>query len=96
MVVEIVMAPVDLVIRKVVHDATMEQLAYLLDEVEEWDKDLYEYCRESNECKLQMLRIALETASIILRKLLEDSIEDEWKIALEVYESLTKGSRYHT
>jgi len=96
MVIEVVMAPVDLVIRKVVHEATMEQLSYLLDEVEEWDRDLYEYCRESNECKLQMLKIALETASIILSHILESSIEDEWRAILEAYEAVTKGSKYHT
>jgi len=95
LVIEVVAIPVEFMLRKIIHDAVMEQLGYLCSELEAIDPDLAESCSGDVDCKLDMLKIAYETTVIILRELLEKSFEDEWKDILDVYHNV-KNSIYIT
>jgi len=92
----IIAVPLDLAVRKMVHEATTELYLELMAELREWDRDLYEYCTTSVDCKLQLIRISIDVAAIIIRELLEEAVRDEWEAALEAYNAVTRGSTYHT
>jgi len=96
MAVNVVEIPVDVAFAAMVHNAVVEQFAELVSELKVWDKELYEFCAISKECKLQLLKISLESAAAILRQMLDEAIDNEWKTILEAYEQVTKGTNYHT
>jgi len=92
----VISVPLDFAVRKMVHDATTVLYLKLMSELSEWDRDLYEYCAVNADCKLQLIRISIDIAAIMIRELLEEAVRDEWEAALEAYNAVTRGSAYHT
>jgi len=89
MTVELI--PIEWAVRKMVHDITLQNFAELCSELEDIDTDIAEKCCGSDiDCKLQVLRIAFETASFTLKDLLEIALKEEWEAALRAYEDVKK------
>jgi len=82
-------------IADVLHQASLGQFFKLFEELREWDRELYEFCKFSKECKHQLLRIAIESAAIVLRWIFDVAVEVELEAADEAYRRAVSAD-YHT
>jgi len=85
-----------IMIADVLHQASLGQFFKLFEELREWDKELYEFCKNSKECKHQLLKIAIESAATVLRWIFEVAVEAELEAADEAYRRATASTDYHT